>query len=143
MLALPLTDAGFDHSVLSEFRTRLVVGQAAHLLFETLRNQFREASLLRARGRQCSDSTHVLAAIHALNRLECVGATLRRALNSLAVVAPDNGACPHQGLNQSIPQVAPGQESEPAGQSPAPEVPGKIMKFPVLGGLHHDYRRAA
>jgi len=45
--------------------------------------------LLRARGRQRSDSTHVLAKVRALNRLECVGATFRHALNSLAVVAPD------------------------------------------------------
>src|SRR4051794_5562829 len=89
MLALPLTDPGFDPSVLSDFRTRLLAGRTEHLLFETLLTQFREAGLLRARGRQRSDSTHVLAAIRALNRLECVGATLRHALNSLAVVAPD------------------------------------------------------
>ena len=44
---------------------------------------------LRARGRQRSDSTHVLAKVRALNRLECVGATFRHALNCLAVVAPD------------------------------------------------------
>lgn len=36
-----------------------------------------------------TDSTHVLGAIRAMNRLECVGETLRHALNSLAVVAPD------------------------------------------------------
>src|SRR5215212_6965262 len=89
LLALPLTHAGFDASVLSEFRTRLVEGNAEHLLFDTLLTQFREQGLLRARGRQRSDSTHVLAAVRALNRLECVGATLRHALNSLAIVAPD------------------------------------------------------
>ena len=89
LLALPLTDAGFDASVLSEFRTRLLADQAEQLLFETLLTQFRAAGLLRARGRQRSDSTHVLAAIRALNRLECVGATLRHALNSLAIVVPD------------------------------------------------------
>jgi len=42
-----------------------------------------------ARGRQRAGSTHVLAAIRVLNRLELVGETLRHALNSLAVVAPD------------------------------------------------------
>ncbi|MFV9505611.1 MAG: hypothetical protein AB4911_13740 [Oscillochloridaceae bacterium umkhey_bin13] len=88
-LALPLSDAGFDPSVLSEFRTRLVDGNAEYLLFDTLLTQFREQKLLRARGRQRSDSTHVLAAVRALNRLECVGSTLRHALNSLAVVVPD------------------------------------------------------
>jgi transposase len=50
MLALPLTDPGFDPSVLSEFRTRLLAGQAEQQLFETLLTQFREAGLLRARG---------------------------------------------------------------------------------------------
>ena len=89
LLALPLDDAGFDASVLSEFRTRLLQGQAEHLLFEVLLTTFRDAGLLRTRGRQRSDSTHVLAKVRALNRLECVGATFRHALNSLAVVAPD------------------------------------------------------
>ena len=39
--------------------------------------------------RQRTDSTHVLAAVRALNRLELVGETLRAALNALAAVAPD------------------------------------------------------
>ena len=49
----------------------------------------RRAGLLKARGRQRTDSTHVLASIRALNRLELVGETLRAALNELATVAPD------------------------------------------------------
>ena len=48
----------------------------------------RERGLLKARGRQRTDSTHILAAIHVLNRLELVGETVRYALNSLAVIAP-------------------------------------------------------
>jgi transposase len=44
---------------------------------------------LKARGRQRTDSTHVLAKVRALNRAECVVETLRHALNVLAVVAPD------------------------------------------------------
>jgi transposase len=89
LLALPLEDAGFDASVLSEFRSRLIEGKVEHLLFETLLDTFRQADLLRSRGSQRPDSTHVLAAVRALNRLECVGTTLRHALNSLAVVAPE------------------------------------------------------
>ena len=88
-LALELTDPGFDASVLSEFRSRLVKGDAASLLFETMLTLFRDQGLVKARGRQRTDSTHVLAAIHVLNRLECVGETLRQALNTLATVAPD------------------------------------------------------
>jgi transposase len=88
-LSLELTDPGFNHTVLSEFRTRLVTGQAEQLLLETLLARLRERGLLKPRGRQRTDSTHVLAAIRVLNRLELVGETLRHALNSLAVVAPD------------------------------------------------------
>jgi transposase len=88
-LSLELTEPGFDHMVLSEFRTRLVAGQAEQLLLETLLSQLRARGLLKIRGRQRTDSTHVLAAIRVLNRLELVGETLRHALNSLAVVAPD------------------------------------------------------
>jgi transposase len=42
-----------------------------------------------AHGKQRTDSTHVLAKIRALNRLLCVGETLRHALNCLATVAPE------------------------------------------------------
>jgi transposase len=88
-LSLELTDPGFDHTVLSEFRTRLVAGQAELLLLDTFLARVRERGLLKTRGRQRTDSTHVLAAIRVLNRLELVGETLRYALNSLAVVASD------------------------------------------------------
>jgi transposase len=88
-LALELTDPGFDASVLCEFRKRLIAGTAELLLFETMLTLFRQQGLLKAKGRQRTDSTHVLAAIHVLNRLECVGETLRQALNRLAAVAPD------------------------------------------------------
>ena len=88
-MALERTDPGFDASVLSALRSRLRAEQAEQRLFETLLTRFREAGLLQPRGRQRTDSTHVLAAIHTLNRLECVGETLRHALNTLAVVAPD------------------------------------------------------
>ncbi len=45
--------------------------------------------LLKKRGTQRSDSTHVLAAVRSLNRLEVVGEALRLALNTLAVAAPE------------------------------------------------------
>src|SRR6266849_5612360 len=50
---------------------------------------FKERGWLKARGKQRTDSTHVLAKIRALNRVLCVGETLRHALNCLALVAPD------------------------------------------------------
>lgn len=88
-LGLDLTDPGLDASVLSEFRTRLLAGQAEATLFELLLRRFREAGGLKARGQQRTDAPHVLAAMQPLNRLECVGETLRQALPGLAVVAPD------------------------------------------------------
>jgi transposase len=88
-LGLELTDPGFDHTVLSEFRSRLVHGRAEQQLLDTLLGRCRERGLIRARGRQRTDSTHVLAAVRALNRLERVGETMRAALNELAAMAPD------------------------------------------------------
>jgi transposase len=87
-LGLPLDDPGFDYSVLSEFRARLLKADAEALLFDTVLELAQELGLLKARGKQRTDSTHVLAAIRELHRLEHVGETLRHALNTLAVAAP-------------------------------------------------------
>jgi transposase len=89
LLALPLDDPGFDSSVLCEFRTRLIKDRAESLLFERLLERFRTHKFLRERGRQRTDSTHILAAIHAPDRLGCAGQTFRHALNVLATVAPE------------------------------------------------------
>ena len=87
-LGLELTDPGFDFSVLCEFRTRLVHGSAEHLLLDTLLAACRARGYLKPRGRQRTDSTHVLGALRVLSRLECVAETLRQALNALATVDP-------------------------------------------------------
>jgi len=87
-LSLELTDPGFDASVLSEFRTRLLEGGAGELLLEALLARFRDRGLLKGRGRQRTDSTHVLGAVRALNRCELVAETVRHALEVLAAVAP-------------------------------------------------------
>jgi transposase len=88
LLSLELTDPGFDFSVLSEFRDRLLAGSAEELLLDTLLERCRALGLLKTRGQQRTDSTHVLAAIRVLNRLELVAETLRAALNAVATVAP-------------------------------------------------------
>jgi transposase len=87
-LGLALDDPGFDASVLSEFRTRLLGDDPVQLLFETVLDQFREAGLVRAHGQMRTDSTHICQAVRSLNRLESVGEALRHALNTLASVAP-------------------------------------------------------
>ena len=90
LLCLELTDTGFHHTVLSEFRTRLINEEAERLIFDQLLLQcHNNRGWLKARTRQRTGSTHVLAAIRAVTRLECVGETMRAALNALAVAAPD------------------------------------------------------
>ncbi len=88
-LGLELTDAGFHFSVLTEFRARLVAGKAEHLLLDRMLEQFRARGLVRVRGKQRTDSTHVLAAVHDLHLLELVAETLRATLDDLAAATPD------------------------------------------------------
>lgn len=87
-LGLELTNAGFDHSVLSEFRDRLLKGGAEGRLFEKMLGLFKEKELLNKR-EQRTDATHIVAAVRELNRAEVVGETLRQALNILAQVDPN------------------------------------------------------
>jgi transposase len=88
-LGLELDDEGFDASILTEFRNRLVeygmVEQALDLLLDVLVAR----GLLKSGGKQRTDSTHVLAAVRDLNRLELAGESVRAALEALAVAAPD------------------------------------------------------
>ncbi|MBC9180210.1 IS1182 family transposase [Pseudoroseomonas ludipueritiae] len=88
-LGLELTDPGFHFSVLTEFRARLVTGGAEHLLLDRMLDHFKAHGLVKARGRQRTDSTHVLAAVHDLHLLELVAETLRATLDDLAAVVPD------------------------------------------------------
>jgi transposase len=88
-LSLELTDPGFDFSVLSEFRMRLLRNEAEARLFDILLQHCTERNWLKVRGRQRTDSTHVLGAIRNLNQLELVGEAVRHTLITLAHVAPD------------------------------------------------------
>jgi transposase len=89
VLGLELTDPGFDFSVLSEFRTRLIEHQAEHRLFALLVEKLSEQGYLKKRGSQRTDSTHILAAVHRYHRVELLPETLRAALNELAAQAPE------------------------------------------------------
>jgi transposase len=88
-LSLELSDPGFDFSVLCKFRARLIAGGNEMQLFDVMLAHLKTQGLLKVRGRQRTDSTHILAAVRTLNRLERVGETMRHALNILAEVAPD------------------------------------------------------
>jgi transposase len=87
-LGLELTDEGFDASVLTGFRERLVEGGAERVIFDQLLDLLRQRGLVKAGGRQRTDSAHVLARIRDLNRLELAGETVRAALEALAAAAP-------------------------------------------------------
>lgn len=88
-LGLALTDEGFDASVLCEFRTRVLAHGLEEKTLDLLLAGLVERGLLKSGGKQRSDSTHVLAAVRDLNRLELAGETVRACLEALAAAAPD------------------------------------------------------
>ncbi|MEU6974347.1 IS1182 family transposase [Kitasatospora aureofaciens] len=87
-LGLELEYTGFDASVLCEFRARLVEGDRADALLTLMLERLKAAGLVRSGGRQRTDSTHVLACVRTLNRIECLGEALRVALEEIARTSP-------------------------------------------------------
>jgi hypothetical protein len=85
---LSLEDEGFDFSVLSEFRGRLVAGSLELAIVDRLLDRLKELGLVKAGGRQRTGSTHVLARIRGLNQLEMAGESVRAVLEALSAVAP-------------------------------------------------------
>jgi hypothetical protein len=88
-LGVELTDTGFDSSVLAKFRARLTEHAMERIIFDRLLDHCKTAWLLAAGGKQRTDSTHVISAVHDLNRLELAGESERAALEALTVAAPD------------------------------------------------------
>ena len=86
---LEITDSGLDYSVLSEGRSRLIAAGRESQLLDLMLAHFQDRRWLKARGKARTDSTHVIGAIRKMNRLECVGESLRHALNQLATVADE------------------------------------------------------
>jgi transposase len=86
-LGLDLDDPGFHHSVLSDFRERLLEDGRADRLLDLALARLKEAGLVRERTTQRTDSTHVLAAVRDLTRLELVTEAVRAALEELARTA--------------------------------------------------------
>src|SRR5919109_4397160 len=87
-LSLDLHDPGFDFTLLHDFRRRLLAHEAAQRLLDTFLSTCKARGWLKARGTQRTDSTHVLAAIRTLHRLECVLEAMHYALNRLSAAAP-------------------------------------------------------
>jgi transposase len=89
MLGLTIDDPGFHHDVLRRFRERLVAGGEEEALLNHMLTHFEGKGWVQAGGTQRTDSTHVLAAVRNLNRLELVGEALRCVLEQLATIVPN------------------------------------------------------
>src|SRR6266702_761759 len=87
-LSLDLHDPGFDFTLLHDFRQRLLAHDAAQRLLDTFLTTCKARGWIKARGTQRTDSTHVLAAIRTLHRLECSLEAMHYALNQLSVAEP-------------------------------------------------------
>lgn len=88
-LGLTLADPGFDASVLCEFRARVIEHGLEETALDLLLAVLRDKGLVKAGGKQRTDSTHVVAAVRDLNRLELAGESVRACVEALAVAAPD------------------------------------------------------
>jgi transposase len=88
-LSLPVDDPGFDHSILSDFRARLVEQEAVKLVLEPILTLCRAKGWLTPGGQYRTAETHVLSAVRRLNSLESVGETLRAVLNAASEVEPE------------------------------------------------------
>jgi transposase len=71
-LGLPLDDAGFDHSVLSEFRDRVAAHGLELAVLDALLARLAADGLVAPGGRQRTDSTHILARARDLHTHELV-----------------------------------------------------------------------
>ncbi len=88
LLGLRAGDPGFDHTVLAEFRARVADAGLEQVVLDALLARLAGSGLVKAGGKQRTDSTHVIAAVAALNRLELAGESVRAALEALAAAHP-------------------------------------------------------
>jgi len=85
---LALTYTGFHFTDLLAFRTRLQANQQDRLVFDQVLSKLKEAGLIKKRGKMRTDSTHMLAVIDRLSRLELVTESLRLALEAVCDLVP-------------------------------------------------------
>ena len=88
LLGLPLDDPGFDHTVLAEFRARVSGAGLEQVALDALLARLVPEGLVKAGGKQRTDSTYVTAAVAALTRLQLAGESVRAALEALAAAHP-------------------------------------------------------
>jgi putative transposase len=138
-----------DDWVAQQLRDATPYGRAPRFLIRDNDSKFGQAFALMAK----STNIEVLRTPYRAPRANAIcerylGSVRRECLDHLLImserqlyrvikeyVAFFNSARPHQGTQQKIPEkVATRGEAK---------CEGKITAFPVLNGLHHDYRRAA
>jgi transposase len=110
-LDLELDDDGFHSTVLVYFRDRLEEKKAERMIFDGVVDLLIELGLVKRKGKQRLDSTHIVGYVKAMSWMECAIETLRLALEDLE----------HQ-----------------VGQNKRPEFWGRLWKFYVES--HLDWR---
>jgi transposase len=88
LLGLPLEDPGFDHSVLPEFRAKVADAGLEQAPLDALLERLAADGLVKAGGKQRTDSTHVIAAVAGLNQLEPARESVRAAVEALTAAYP-------------------------------------------------------
>ena len=83
-LDLELADRGFHPTVLVYFRDRLEENKAERVIFDCVLELLVELGLVKKKGKQRLDSTHILGYVKEMSRLECAVETVRLALEALA-----------------------------------------------------------
>jgi transposase len=89
LLGRPLDDPGFDHSVSAEFRGKVAGAGLEAVVLDALLARLAAGGLLKEGGKQRTNSTYVIAAVAALNRLKLAGESVRAALEALTAAHPD------------------------------------------------------
>jgi transposase len=82
-LDLELDYEGFHSTVLVYFRDRLEHNKAERLIFDGIVKLLVELGLVKKKGKQRLDSTHIVGYVKAMSLLECAMETLRLALEDL------------------------------------------------------------
>ena len=88
LLGLPLEDPGSGHSVLPEFRAKVAAAGLEQVPLDALLERLASDGLVKAGGKQRTDSTHVVAAVAELNQLELARESVRAAVEALTAAHP-------------------------------------------------------
>jgi transposase len=85
-LHVPLDYLGFHFTDLHNFRQRLLDNEQEALVFDALLGKIQACGFLKKRGKQRTDSTHVVGVVQKLARLELVTETMRVTLREVKAV---------------------------------------------------------